>query len=394
MQQAGYAFHIQGRRHQLRQEPCQDYSLIYDIPSRREPGVPPTYRIAVVADGVSTSKHAKIASQMACEEVCRAIENALPFDSFSNKLLEDYMQCIIIAAMHQAQNTIEKYADERNEPYENFDTTLALAVYVGKKVYIGFVGDSGVGILKDDGDILFTTPQNDDVGHVYPLRCRWKYATGREENVAGVFCMTDGIFKDFLGSRKTDYARDMANKRAKTLIPFALQDDTLENPEKDLPDFRSQVAQSFMEDTSLTDDMSIACLLSCDWYICTDKPLVGEIMRPTVSPNVSQVKQREQVLPVSMGTADPLISKTIHAIAPPHVQQITPTTAQSEPEKGSIPYEKEIDPFLQTATVTQISEKDLLSGKVLDPQTNTSSTQPDAPAQDEPGPESEKKNNN
>lgn len=63
---SSYCFSLVGRDHIKNQMPCHDSSLIKAI-SR-------SWKIAVVADGVGSCKHAEIASEIAVKEVAELIK--------------------------------------------------------------------------------------------------------------------------------------------------------------------------------------------------------------------------------------------------------------------------------------------------------------------------------
>ena len=63
---SSYYFSLTGRDHKKMSLPCHDYSAIGEISS--------SWKIAVVADGVGSCKHAEIASKIAVETVIELIQ--------------------------------------------------------------------------------------------------------------------------------------------------------------------------------------------------------------------------------------------------------------------------------------------------------------------------------
>ena len=248
----GYDFHLQGKRHKHANKEGQDYSLIYDIS--------PAWKIAAVADGVSASSKSELASKTACESACEYIEHAFPFDSFTNSIVEEDIEAIIRGAFHAAANTIEHYADENDIDYDSLDTTLVIALFNGQSAYLGIVGDSGIGILKNDGQLLFSSPMNDEVGHVYPLRFRKAYKTASVTDVAAVFCMSDGIYKDHL----IKYG-EFDQRIADSYIPYQLLlGNSLEENNREIESFKKSIVEACESNENLTDDLSVALLLNTD----------------------------------------------------------------------------------------------------------------------------------
>lgn len=91
---SSYCFSLVGRDHIKNQMPCHDSSLIKAISS--------SWKIAVVADGVGSCKHAEIASEIAVKEVAELIKKQFPPSSSDERA---YFS-VIHAAMHGAANAI------------------------------------------------------------------------------------------------------------------------------------------------------------------------------------------------------------------------------------------------------------------------------------------------
>ena len=248
----GYDFHLQGKRHRNANKPGQDFSLIYEIS--------PAWKIAAVADGVSASSQSELASKIACKTACEYIEKAFPFDSFSNSIVEEDVESVIRSALHAAANNIEHYAEENETELDSLDTTLVIALYNGQTAYLGLIGDSGIGILKNDGQLLFSAPMNDEVGHVYPLRFRKAYKTASIDNVAAVFCMSDGIYKDHL-MKYGEFDQHIADG----YIPYRLFSECLsEDKELLINNFKQSIIEACETNEGLTDDLSIALIINTE----------------------------------------------------------------------------------------------------------------------------------
>lgn len=67
---SSYCFSIVGKDHIKKHMPCHDSSLIAAISS--------SWKIAVVADGVGSCKHAETASKIAVETVAKLIKEQFP----------------------------------------------------------------------------------------------------------------------------------------------------------------------------------------------------------------------------------------------------------------------------------------------------------------------------
>jgi hypothetical protein len=153
--------------------------------------------IAAIADGVGTCNFADVASKIAVRVSTEYCENKLKnhSDSFLlEKIIED--------AFTQAELEIEKQSLKDNQPLPEYDTTLDLVIYDGKRVTYGHCGDGGIIGLTEKGEYLkITSPQKREGRYVIPLRygSRNKNNTwifGHEENIASVLLATDGIYNE------------------------------------------------------------------------------------------------------------------------------------------------------------------------------------------------------
>ena len=264
----GYHFSLQGKRHKDKGQACQDYSMIREIT--------PIWKIAAVADGVSAAAHAQTASRIACETVCDFIKKAFPYDDFSASVLVEDLEKCVLSAMHAAANAVEAYADKQHDAYSDYDTTLVAAVYNGDTLCAGLIGDSGITYLSRDGELHFSEPMNDSLGHVYPLRFRRYYQTVTVKNVSAFLCATDGIHRDlFLGYGEFN------KKFADRFIPYELlAENKPEDQEAYLDDFNRKLQKKCEEIPFLTDDLSVASLLNSD---CLITPLPRKEIDPVES---------------------------------------------------------------------------------------------------------------
>ena len=182
---SSYCFSLRGRDHIKSNMPCHDASQIETISS--------SWKIAVVADGVGSCKHAELASGIAVKEVTELIKKQFPP---GNSQDQDYIH-VIHAAMHGAANAIEAYVEEQDPGNESeYQTTLAVAVMSSKCLYYGNAGDSGIISLDEGGSYhLVTKKQNDDMGRVYAIPSNRLFEVGKADHIsAAVLCMTDGIY--------------------------------------------------------------------------------------------------------------------------------------------------------------------------------------------------------
>ncbi len=149
-----YGFSVIGSSHEKLGTKCQDANKIRKLANG-------TF-IAAVADGVGSCKYSDLASQIAVDVSTAYCETNLNSYDFTD---------LIEAAFVQAELEIEKQSMQDNQPLPEYDTTLDLVIYDGKRVTYGHCGDGGIIGLTNKGDyIKITTPQKKDGMFVIPLR--------------------------------------------------------------------------------------------------------------------------------------------------------------------------------------------------------------------------------
>ena len=171
-----------GKSHETNGLPCQDS---YFVMERGD------LVFAAVADGLGSSKHSEIASEMAARSTVEFCANNIRRGMPDNDVIS-----IIRKAFDNANFSIKQHAGDHQD---DFDTTLTLAVFNSGEVYFGHAGDSGIIALRWDG--LFeqvTEPQlGDGYGKerpVYPLAAESRWVFGKYKYRAkALFLMTDGV---------------------------------------------------------------------------------------------------------------------------------------------------------------------------------------------------------
>lgn len=179
---ASYNFSEKGIMHIENDLLCQDSSDVMSY------GL---WRVAIVADGVGSCKHSDEASKIAVKSALKTVYNCFP-----NNCKEEDLLSLITMAFHCAANAIEMHVKKVNGDTKEYHTTLAMALYDGKKLYYGNAGDSGIIALDDYGTYhVVTSQQNNEYGEVITLASR-NFVVGKVDyNVIAVLCMTDGIFE-------------------------------------------------------------------------------------------------------------------------------------------------------------------------------------------------------
>ena len=251
---SSYCFSLTGRDHIKNQMPCHDYSLIKDISS--------SWKIAVVADGVGSCKHAEIASEIAAKEVAELIKKQFPPHTSDDRA---YFS-VIHASMHGAANAIESYVEEHDPGNEmEYQTTLSVAIMSRNCLYYGNAGDSGIIALDDQGNYyLATKKQNDELGRVYAIPTNRLFEIGRANYIpAAVLCMTDGLFDNVAprALRNSDFPVNVPF--ANMFITYALGLEKFKEREA-VEKCKSASIKYLQSDEckSMTDDLSVAALIN------------------------------------------------------------------------------------------------------------------------------------
>lgn len=251
---SSYCFSLVGRDHIKNQIPCHDSSLIKAISS--------SWKIAVVADGVGSCKHAEIASEIAVKEVAELIKKQFPPSSSDERA---YFS-VIHAAMHGAANAIETYVEEKDPGNEmEYQTTLAVAIMSSKNLYYGSAGDSGIIALDDQGNYhLVTKKQNDELGRVYSIPTNRLFEIGKANYIpAAVLCMTDGIYDTIAPVTLRNNKFPVNVPFANMFVTYALGLEKFKESEA-VESCKNHLIKYLQSDEckNMTDDLSVAALIN------------------------------------------------------------------------------------------------------------------------------------
>ncbi len=182
-----YAYGVtqQGDYHKKSGLVCQDAHCIVKCTDRMA--------IAAVADGLGSEEHSDLASRLAAE-----LSTAYCAEHLSEGTDGEEIRNVIQNAFALSQREIEKTAEKNGHAYDQYDTTLSLAVLIGETLYYGHSGDSGIVALTTEGTFeKVTEQQRDEDGRVFPLFFgEEKWVIGQfGKPVASVFLATDGIYE-------------------------------------------------------------------------------------------------------------------------------------------------------------------------------------------------------
>lgn len=155
------------------------------------------YVVAAVADGLGSEAHSDIgataAVNTAVSTMCELIGT---WCATGDSALAISMPRFLEQAMIKANNAVVKKAASMELPANEFDATLAIAVYDGEQLFYGSAGDSGVIAKTDAGFELVTHPSREGEASTYPLYCKDRWEIGVfGHHVQGFLLATDGVLE-------------------------------------------------------------------------------------------------------------------------------------------------------------------------------------------------------
>lgn len=155
------------------------------------------YVVAAVADGLGSEAHSDIGAHAAVNTaVSTMCELIGTWCATGDSALAISMPRFLEQAMIKANNAVVKKAASMELPANEFDATLAIAVYDGDQLFYGSAGDSGVIAKTDAGFELLTHPSREGEASTYPLYCKDRWEIGVfGHHVQGFLLATDGVLE-------------------------------------------------------------------------------------------------------------------------------------------------------------------------------------------------------
>lgn len=155
------------------------------------------YVVAAVADGLGSEAHSDIGANAAVNTaVSTMCELIGTWCATGDSALAISMPRFLEQAMIKANNAVVKKAASMELPANEFDATLAIAVYDGDQLFFASAGDSGVIAKTDAGFELVTHPSREGEASTYPLYCKDRWEIGVfGHHVQGFLLATDGVLE-------------------------------------------------------------------------------------------------------------------------------------------------------------------------------------------------------
>lgn len=237
---SGYGFSLMGRSHEKSKVPCQDSHRLDFCGA---------WQIAAVADGVGSAAYSDLGS--------RAVVDAAVDSLMSDLLISldfDSARAAICKAFKEALKTVEILAESSKKPLEDYDTTLTLCIYDGKRVFYGQSGDGGVIITDESGyyRLITEVQKGEAYNEVYPLRAgekHWAFGEAQCE-CQSLLLVTDGLLDVIAPPLLANEQERLYRKMANLFLPFKAP--------KSCESFEQELCGIVSSDRflSLTDDLS------------------------------------------------------------------------------------------------------------------------------------------
>ena len=192
LETAGYfAYSQRGSSHVDYNKPCQDRCKLVTTKNN--------VIIAAMADGLGSAALSHYSANMAVHAVCDYLKNEV--EQVSN-VKEKVNQTFLFGVMQKALDEIQAFTEKYQLLAISFDTTLTIAVYVDKTLYIAHCGDGGVIVKDEDGKIELVTKRfnGEKASSVFPLSAgmtHWQYVE-LNRPVESFIMATDGVLDSLL----------------------------------------------------------------------------------------------------------------------------------------------------------------------------------------------------
>lgn len=199
----------QGKRHIVKNVPCQDASASKRITVDR---FGCEFVIAAIADGVGSCEYSQVGSTTAVRSFMRSVEYIV--QNQLQELSDENIIDLLKFSFNYALSQVESESEKRELPFLEFDSTLTGILYDGHTIWYGHIGDDGAVVLYSDGKYEMITKRHkgEEANSVFPLRevNLWQFGNSLKE-VASCVLMTDGVL---------DYCVDSESMGNRVYFPF------------------------------------------------------------------------------------------------------------------------------------------------------------------------------
>jgi len=191
-----FCFSQRGESHIKSNTPCQDRCAMKMVRGQ-------SIVVMAIADGVGSCELSdfgadwatQVATQYLYEEISELTRNGE-----KNILDNETVGRILRGAMELAYNEVSRRAQEMEQIFFLFQSTLTLVIFDGKDLYFSHAGDDGIVVLTSKGRLVMATTRHkgDEASSVYPLQSKTTWQFGKVEDVVAIVMATDGVLDSFV----------------------------------------------------------------------------------------------------------------------------------------------------------------------------------------------------
>lgn len=287
------------------------------------------YVVAAVADGLGSEAHSDIGAHAAVNTaVSTMCELIGTWCATGDSALAISMPRFLEQAMIKANNAVVKKAASMELPANEFDATLAIAVYDGEQLFYGSAGDSGVIAKTDAGFELLTRPSRVGEAGTYPLYCREKWEISACGHVRGFLLATDGLLELLV----PEFNNENLNEKAVHLFMGAGHKPvSASDIDAALEKRVENVVHRIQGNRYTYDDATVVVAL--DWDHVESAAVLKEEPAPMPEPAAEPVPVTEPVPePVPVTEPEPVPEPKVEPATEPEAEPVVEHAAESVPQ--------------------------------------------------------------
>ena len=288
------------------------------------------YVVAAVADGLGSEAHSDIGAHAAVNTaVSTMCELIGTWCATGDSALAISMPRFLEQAMIKANNAVVKKAASMELPANEFDATLAIAVYDGDQLFFASAGDSGVIAKTDAGFELVTHPSREGEASTYPLYCKDRWEIGVfGHHVQGFLLATDGVLELLVPEFNNEKLKE---KGVHLFMGAGYKSVGASDIDAALEKRVENVLQRIQGNRYTYDDATVVVAL--DWDHVESAAVLKEEPAPMPEPAAEPVPVTEPVPePVPVTEPEPVPEPKVEPATEPEAEPVVEHAAESVPQ--------------------------------------------------------------
>lgn len=208
-----FALSLQGASHISAAIPCQDYNDLRYLEREK-------LCVAAVADGVGSCKLSHWGAFVAVKSALDYLQEQITELAQGSPLkleqqVKEVVKDLLFKALSKAEVEVKAFATAAKADSYAFQSTLTIAVFDGIKLLFGHVGDGGIVVQTQGGEVKMITERHkgEEVSSVCPLQGghnNWSIGEALDPVVAFVLA-TDGVLDAFVAKRSDSFGINYHN---------------------------------------------------------------------------------------------------------------------------------------------------------------------------------------